>query len=178
MIFLQRKAFQVLVLFARNETEEAENDDVFPPGIFFNHRRPWYFRVPKSLGVQGVKSGSYVEILPTWEAGLRIFEDFAPKNLGPNGKNLHDVYREILSESAVRSKWTGASVVSTVRCADCAWKIVGEFAPFFFLSPALVCLVWQGPLIGCLGGWVFKFTVDVFSFRPMRWWATKMFNKG
>ena len=153
--FCREKAFQVLVTLCRNKTEEAENDDFFPPGIFFNHRRPWYFRVPKSFGVRGVKSGSYVEASPTWE-DFKDLEDFLhQKTLAPNGKNLHHLCREIPKRISRQEQvdWS-LSCFGCKMCRFLCLEFVVKFAPDFFLLPAY-CVT--GTTDCCLGGWVFKF---------------------
>lgn len=71
IIFLLRKAFQVLVTLCRNETEEAEHDDDFSTRDLFQIKGVHEISGPKNLlGSKESKSGSYVEISNL--GGLRI----------------------------------------------------------------------------------------------------------
>lgn len=120
------------------------------------------FGSQKSFGVQGVKSGSYVEASLTWE-DFGDLEDFLHQIPWPKlNETFHDVGKS-LSESAVRSRWTGASVFFGCKmCRFLCLEICWWNCPLLFLVTCFSVFSVTGTTDCCLGGECLS--LDVFSF--------------
>ena len=162
MFFLQRKSVSGTGYSLQKQNRgEAENDRFFfHQGSFSITGVHDIFGSQNLLGSEESKVDLMLRPLQLGRI-LRIWKIFCTKKPWPQTAKTSIIYvGKSLSESAVRSRWTGASVVSAVRCVGfCAWNLLWNL-PLIFSCYLLI--VWQGPLIVVWEGECLS--LDVFSF--------------